>query len=479
MRYPFITLLTLLSLNGIAQKAAQQANYAIIKGHIQNHTEDNWDYSVQDYLKFETISVPVNKNGDFFKKIQLDSTGKDVSILQGNGVMVKLQKNDTIEVNYDEKDLQKTLSVTSPATAKNNELKTSALLINNFVSSYDQIMSLYQKKLTDSAKFAVINDLYNKQVEILLTAETNANTLNTATDIYFRYTSMLFRQNLLPRYELFIIHPTEKSFGIPLLTQPKAYAIESIEYYRKSSEYRDFIFNYVRFFKPLNRWDVPAGTSSVPPQSWAWKEYYAGLANFNTAEIRDWYLTKAIMFDFEISDFNEASDICRDFMTKVKTPYYADTLRKFYANIQRLKPGMPAPGFTLKDENGRMVSLAQFKGKTVYIDFWGVGCGPCIYDIKNHVPALHEKYKDKNLVFINICVDSDESTWKESLKKLNLHGINLIATGWTKHPTVKAYNVNGIPHYYIIDANGKIADNNSPGPSQGEALSAKLDALLK
>jgi hypothetical protein len=94
------------------------------------------------------------------------------------------------------------------------------------------------------------------------------------------------------------------------------------------------------------------------------------------------------------------------------------------------------------------------------------------------VPALHEKYKNKNIVFINICVDSDEKTWKGSIKELNFTGINLIAEGWIKPPVCKAYNVNGIPHYFLIDADGKIINNNSPTLSEAFSLYPLLDKLL-
>jgi peroxiredoxin len=157
--------------------------------------------------------------------------------------------------------------------------------------------------------------------------------------------------------------------------------------------------------------------------------------------------------------------------------YYSDILKVYYTAVQRLKPGNPAPLFTLKGENGGDVALKDLRGKVVYIDFWGVGCGPCVADIKSSVPVLHEKYKGKNIVFLNICVDATVKDWKENIAKLNLTGLNLIAEGWGKNPVCSAYGVNGIPHYYIIDAAGTIVDNNSPRPSE-ERLYPLLDKLI-
>ncbi len=260
----------------------------------------------------------------------------------------------------------------------------------------------------------------------------------------------------------------------------QAYGMESEEYFKKSSKYRDFIFDYIRFKQPFNSWGVRGSVTpeNSMPFAPAWKDYYSGLAAFHIYELRDWYVTKSIMEDFSYYSFQDACDVYKDFAPKIKTAFYADTLKAYYSNIQRLKPGSPAPLFNLKDENGKMVSLASFKGKAVYIDFWGVGCGPCIYDITNNVPALHEKYKDKDIVFINICVDSDEKEWKASLKKLNLNGVNLLAQGWTKNPTVSAYNITGIPHYYLLNNEGKIVNNNCERPSD-DGLHEQLDKLLK
>jgi hypothetical protein len=101
-----------------------------------------------------------------------------------------------------------------------------------------------------------------------------------------------------------------------------------------------------------------------------------------------------------------------------------------------------------------------------------------VYEIKNATEPLHEKYKDKNVVFLNICVDSDKKTWKNSLESLKVSGINLIAEGWTRNPVCQKYNIMGIPHYMTIGTDGKIVNNNSARPSDGNLLTAELDKAL-
>lgn len=66
-----------------------------------------------------------------------------------------------------------------------------------------------------------------------------------------------------------------------------------------------------------------------------------------------------------------------------------------------------APNFTLPDLTGKSVSLSDFLGKTVIVDFWATWCAPCVYQI----PVLNsvwEKHRDRNdLVVLGVSVDVD------------------------------------------------------------------------
>lgn len=64
----------------------------------------------------------------------------------------------------------------------------------------------------------------------------------------------------------------------------------------------------------------------------------------------------------------------------------------------------PAPSFTLRDLNGKQVSLLDFKGKVVILDFWATWCGPCVIEIP-HFIELYKQYKDQGFTMVGISLD--------------------------------------------------------------------------
>jgi len=489
MKHLGFVLLMLCSLQSIAQtfkpSPAPMGGYAVIKGHVTNPAQRFWELVLNGFLDQKLAAIPIDANGNFSKTVKVEGDAMEMLIIPTRRTLSVMSK-DTITMTWDDQRAPQTFTIAANNRFRNSSLRMQNQLDSAFFEPYQNLQaSVYNNQLTDVEKFTAINNLYNREIEMLSKDDVLWGYENIGVDVYFKYALLMHRRTLLPGYNLQINKPNANTPKLFILNTRWPYATESESWFRSSNSYRNFLYDYVRFSTPIKVTMIDgtpeqAKLKTAPSHNnLPLKTYQAGMNVLSINEIRDWYGTRIVMDNFTSQDFNQSTGVYNDFITKVKNPRYADTLKQFYQNMKRLKPGMPAPGFTLKDKNGRMVSLSQFKGKTVYIDFWGVNCGPCLYDIKNSIPALHEKYKDKNVVFLNICVDSDERTWQNSLKELNLHGTNLVATGWTQHPAVKAYNITGIPHYVLIDANGNIVNNNSPGPSMGPQLYNELDKLVR
>lgn len=129
----------------------------------------------------------------------------------------------------------------------------------------------------------------------------------------------------------------------------------------------------------------------------------------------------------------------------------------------------PSPTFDYVNYAGGKSTLEDFKGKYVYIDVWATWCGPCRAEIP-FLKAAEEKYHDKNIVFVSISIDTqkDYEKWKKFVGEKELKGVQLFADSDWKSEFVKAYNIDGIPRFILVDPKGMTVNANAPRPSAPE-----------
>lgn len=149
-------------------------------------------------------------------------------------------------------------------------------------------------------------------------------------------------------------------------------------------------------------------------------------------------------------------------------------LQEKIRNVKSLMTGQPAHEIIMTDVDGNEVLLSSFKGKNIYLDCWATWCGPCIQESPAFV-ALSEKYKDKDIVFIQLSTDNSRKTWLSYLKQ--------------KESVVPQFNsvdneglrvnwqIKYIPRFILIDKEFNIVESFAPRPSDPE-ITEHLDALL-
>lgn len=180
------------------------------------------------------------------------------------------------------------------------------------------------------------------------------------------------------------------------------------------------------------------------------------------------------------------------------TDLFYDNLHAIYSNLQdnyvdslifeqskticdgyfNIEPGAKAPPLELSNRDGEIISLEDFSGKIVYIDFWGTWCGPCVASIPQH-NQLQNKFSNKDVVFLNIALEQDEEAidmWKNFLEEHEFQGIHVVAEKSFHNDQIKEYMINSAPSYVLIDKKGKIAKSRAPKPKDA---SQEISDLLK
>lgn len=137
------------------------------------------------------------------------------------------------------------------------------------------------------------------------------------------------------------------------------------------------------------------------------------------------------------------------------TKAYVERNLGYERKMAQLQSGnMDAPGFTFEDRAGKPVSLSDFKGKWVIIDFWGSWCRWCIKGF----PSLKEayaKYKPE-LEIIGVACNDTPDAWVKAIDKYNLDWVNLYNPAQGGGPLLEEYAVQGFPTKVIVDPEGKI-----------------------
>jgi len=155
--------------------------------------------------------------------------------------------------------------------------------------------------------------------------------------------------------------------------------------------------------------------------------------------------------------------------------YINKSYKKAHADLVRLAKGTQSPAFFNYENNaGGTSSLADFKGKFVYIDIWATWCAPCKREIP-YLKKLEEKFHGKNIEFVSVSVDKKSAykTWKNMIKEKEMGGVQLIADKDFASDFIKEFGVTAIPRFVLLDTEGNIIDADAPRPSN-----PKLEELL-
>lgn len=125
-----------------------------------------------------------------------------------------------------------------------------------------------------------------------------------------------------------------------------------------------------------------------------------------------------------------------------------------YQEVNRYAAGQYAYNFTLKDASGNLVSLNDYRGKTIYIDFWASWCRPCVQKLQAMQEMKTELADQEDIVFIHISFDGKSDEWLAKIQESGFTGVHLNAPESVKSEVAKMYNIKALPEYFIIRPDG-------------------------
>ncbi|WP_025006812.1 TlpA disulfide reductase family protein [Marinilabilia salmonicolor] len=204
------------------------------------------------------------------------------------------------------------------------------------------------------------------------------------------------------------------------------------------------------------------------------QQYYHDFVMANTDNVVGAFLAMNMAGSMELNELEELVTSLQE--SNAGHPYVLELekmlepMKKQKAAETTIQAGNAAPEFTLADIDGNQVSLADFQGKYVFLDFWASWCSPCRKESPNMVKA-YEEFGGENFEIVGVSLDKTAEPWLKAVEEDNMT--------WTllhdpQGDVANTYGVQSIPFTLLLDKEGNIIEKNL----RGEQLQNKLKELL-
>jgi len=430
-----------------------------ISGKI-NNLEGN-ELSVNGF-NFNLI-IPINIDGSFAKEFEIEHPGIYTFYANKNSLSIYLAKDIQLIIEGDATNFLTTTKLSGKNLEENIYLFEKAKLFAPTLNT----QKFY--KLEEEAFVKTVDSIFSE----------NQLLLKRSTDLkpeFSRFEEKHIIHGVQPFFNYYAVYHsmyTNSNLSKAKLAEAKVIKINDI-----AVSDDEFFFSPVFRTLQTSKFNV-AYTQKFEKKPSLCKTYIEeALVNIPNPMIQDFLLQNAAR---EIKSNKEKDRFLYEAVIALsKNENFKNDLIQKMKNIGSFVNGSPAPNFELLDNNDKKVTLEDFKGKYIFIDFWATWCKPCIAEIPS-LKKMEEKFKDKNIVFLSISIDNqkDVEKWKKFITDNELHGPQLIGDNGWKSKVSKEYIIQSVPRFVLIDTEGLLVDIDAPRPSDSKLtrILNKLDKI--
>jgi len=193
-------------------------------------------------------------------------------------------------------------------------------------------------------------------------------------------------------------------------------------------------------------------TSGITRELFLTKFYHLMLKGKDTTIYFDYYDSTLISQEYFLWELERELEQTRAFLSNKQTGQ---------AIIQ---------DFSKIPESSILKSIVErYKGTVIYIDFWAPWCGPCLREFP-YSKKLQEHFEGKEITFLYLGNQSSEDIWRSSIANNQLSGEHILLTDTQFAHLSKLFKITGIPHYVLIDRDGKVVSKKADRPSSSRIL---------
>jgi peroxiredoxin len=459
---------------GSALAGSPQPPRTVLSGHVAHAPAHD---TAQIVVNEEFVKAPLDANGNFRVVLPTITAPLPVTVYCGEQrARLYVVPGDQLHLTLDYQNFDRSLAFTGRGADANNYLAQANWQFEKDPASAvprpaDQLTGtttpaemrrnadVYrQRRLDHLATYAKAHKLsaeFQREMEVIITADWASSLLSYASR---RYRSVAPGMELPASYFDFMAQMPVKE-----LTQ---------HYGRSIFDNSQFINLTMLYGRRL----LPSGKFSTDPTEGP-RLYQLATAELGEGAARDRVLLKLLEGNIQ-HNLAGARAFYATFRQHNADSAVARDIRADLARVRPTSAGQPAPAFTLTDNAGKQVSLADLRGKVVYLDFWGTWCAPCMTELTEHSHALKQQFEGRDVAFVYISVNDAETKWQKVLADKQLGSPNSVHLRSPNDEVPTAYEVQGYPTYWLIDRAGRIVDTQAPRPSEGAKTVAAIEEVL-
>ncbi|WP_047547636.1 TlpA family protein disulfide reductase [Psychroserpens sp. Hel_I_66] len=450
-----------LAISIIACNEKPKVEYAIVTGKIENSqvklaTIDGADFKAE---------INIEEDGTFLDTIQITENNFYALTIGREYTPLYLIKGDSLHVDVDATKFDESLKYSGEGAVENNYLAAKML---NESKGIENPVAFYSMEEADfKTKVKTIKNTNNSLLVNLNDADEDfisSEKQNLVYDEYNMLNNYKQRHGYYTKKEDFKI--SEDFFPAEL----KDMDFDDSKAYRSSNSYKNIAFDNL-LTKLFDTIGDDISNVTVDQLQIIEEAKIPALKNDAIDYLSSFLVTP--------SNPNMASvyTYLKDNTTKEETK---KKLTETFEKNKDLVKGKPSPQFVnYENHKGGELSLADLKGKYVYVDVWATWCGPCIKEIPS-LKEVEKKFHNENIEFVSISTDDGrgykgqtneekallaKEGWKNMIMDKELGGIQLYADNAFNSSFMNDYQVNSIPRFILIDPNGNIVSADAPRPS--------------
>lgn len=187
------------------------------------------------------------------------------------------------------------------------------------------------------------------------------------------------------------------------------------------------------------------------------------------SNIGAYILTSLILGD--IGDIYSDSELIKltEKFNKIKSKQISKYLEKNVTLLRNLQIGEVAPEIDITNIKGEKITLSQYRGKYILLDFWASWCRGCRQEIPN-LKNIYNEFKSDSFEIISISKDKSKEKWLKAIEEDKPLWVQAIESDENKGNVSTVYMLKWIPQFILLDRDGKIIKKGMRGKAIYDAV---------